>query len=96
MIRHRRREGALRDAKIMDGLKRGNGRLKCEVPRCGFDFIDVYGVLGSGYAQVHHLRPLSSVAGAAETRLDDLAIVCANCHAMIHRGGESQPLEDRV
>jgi 5-methylcytosine-specific restriction protein A len=28
--------------------------------------------------------------------LKDLAIVCANCHAMIHRNGECRPLEGLI
>jgi hypothetical protein len=93
MIKHRRREEKLRTAKIADAINRGNGRLACEVPGCGFDFASAYGDLGEGYAQVHHLRPLAEYARREETRLEDLAIVCANCHAMIHRGGECRPLD---
>lgn len=37
-----------------------NGRLCCEVPRCGFDFAKGYGDLGEGYAQIHHLEALGS------------------------------------
>ena len=33
------------------------------------------------------IRPLSESEEARSTRLSDLAIVCANCHVMIHRGG---------
>ncbi|WP_422110022.1 hypothetical protein [Bradyrhizobium elkanii] len=28
--------------------------------------------------------------------LKDLAIVCANCHAMIHTGGQCRPLEGLI
>ena len=96
MSAHRRREGALRAAKLADGLRRGKGSLKCEVPGCGFDFSQAYGALGSGYAHVHHLRPLAEYGGVAKTTLDDLAIICANCHAMVHRGGECRGLEDLI
>lgn len=61
------------------------GRLRCEV--CGFDFQATYGSLGKGYAECHHVIPLAEVAAEAQTRLDDLAIVCANCHRMLHRLG---------
>lgn len=92
LVRHRKREQILRDAKIAEGKKTGNGRLKCEVPGCGFDFEAVYGELGRDYAQVHHLKPLGDRTAPSETKLSDLAIVCANCHAMIHRGGKCRPL----
>jgi 5-methylcytosine-specific restriction endonuclease McrA len=92
MVLHRRREGRLRKKKIDDALQLNGGRLICEVPACGFDFLKTYGALGKGYAQVHHLRPLSDYSGVGKTRLEDLAIVCANCHAMIHRRGKCRKL----
>lgn len=91
MVAHRRREFRLRAQKIESTLQR-NGRLICEVPGCGFDFRQVYGELGALYAHVHHLRPLAEYSGSTPTRSSDLAIVCANCHAMIHRGGECREL----
>lgn len=68
------------------------GRLACEA--CGFDFEAFYGALGQGYAECHHLTPLAELAGMRETRLQDLAIVCANCHRMLHRGGRWLSLDD--
>jgi 5-methylcytosine-specific restriction endonuclease McrA len=58
--------------------------LTCQT--CGFNFESFYGEQGSRYIQVHHLLPLSE--NAAEVLVDpitDLAVVCANCHVMIHR-----------
>jgi len=57
------------------------GALTCEV--CDFDFVVKYGVRGDGFAECHHKIPLAE-SGATQTRLDDLAILCANCHRMIH------------
>jgi len=92
-IAHRQREGWIRRAKIRAAMQKSNGRLVCEVRKCGFDFKKRYGPLGEGYAQVHHLVPLSRAPlQGHEVRLSDLAIVCANCHAMIHRDGESRRL----
>lgn len=91
---HRRREFALRQKKIDDHKQKNEGRLNCEVPGCGFDFEARYGLLGKDYAQVHHLIPLSNLPPeGGSTRLDDLAVVCANCHVMIHRGGECRDLD---
>lgn len=59
------------------------GRLACEV--CDFDFAQFYGELGEGFAECHHRLPLSDLPGQKTTRLADLAIVCANCHRMLHR-----------
>lgn len=92
-INHRHREGRARREKIDDAIRTSGGRLICEVPGCGFDFFRCYGDLGKGYAHVHHLRPLhKSPKEGRAVKLSDLAIVCANCHAMIHRGGECREL----
>jgi 5-methylcytosine-specific restriction enzyme A len=94
---HRQREGRARRAKIKDVQTKNGGRLVCEVENCSFDFKKRYGALGEGYAQVHHLAPLSgSPVGGREVKLKDLAIVCANCHVMIHIGGACRPLEGLI
>lgn len=59
------------------------GRLECEA--CRFDFYETYGDLGRGFAECHHTVPLAEAAFVQATRLSDLAIVCANCHRMLHR-----------
>ena len=55
----------------------------CQV--CDFNFSNFYGDLGENYIVVHHRVPLSAM-GADYTvdPLNDLATVCANCHAMLH------------
>ncbi len=58
------------------------GILQCEA--CGFDFSSVYGILGKGFCEVHHRTPLAKLPGQRLTSLDDLAIVCSNCHRMLH------------
>lgn len=75
----RERDPAIRKAKLAVVLE-ATGALACEV--CGFDFADRYGETGRGFAECHHIRPLA--AGVRETRLEDLAVVCANCHRMVH------------
>jgi 5-methylcytosine-specific restriction protein A len=96
-ILHRRREASLRIKKIQAALYENAGVLKCEVPRCGFDFAAHYGTIGKEFAHVHHLKPLSESAPEGRAvALKELAIVCANCHAMIHRGGECRPLADLI
>jgi len=93
LVRHRQRERALRHRKIVEALAENDGHLPCEVPGCGFDFLDTYGAVGKRYAQVHHLDPVASRTSPRKTLLSELAIVCANCHAMIHVGGKSRPLQ---
>jgi len=61
---------------------RETGRLLCEV--CGFEFTQRYGSRGDGFIECHHIRPLETLPENHKTRLDDLALVCSNCHRMIH------------
>ena len=60
-----------------------DGRLRCCV--CKFDFEAVYGPVGEGFMECHHIKPLSELVTESETKLRDLALVCSNCHRMIHR-----------
>lgn len=66
-----------------DSVLKQSGALSCEV--CGFDFRAFYGELGAGFAECHHKTPVSELNYDQPTKLSDLAIVCANCHRMIHR-----------
>lgn len=59
------------------------GALCCEV--CGFNFEEVYGKHGEKFCEVHHLTPLHKADRNIETKLFDLAVVCSNCHRIIHR-----------
>jgi len=59
------------------------GIVACEV--CGFDFEEAYGDLGSGYIEVHHIKPVHTLVAKSKTKLTDLALLCANCHRMAHR-----------
>lgn len=63
------------------------GKLECVV--CGFDFVDFYGEHGYGFAECHHIIPLHQLKEGHKTKLKDLAIVCANCHRMLHRSRPS-------
>ncbi|KRF42531.1 hypothetical protein ASH01_17055 [Terrabacter sp. Soil811] len=83
VAKHLRRERnpRLRRAKIK-AVKGAGKRVACEV--CGFDFEAAYGALGRDYIEAHHILPLHA-SGPTQTRLADLALLCANCHRMIHR-----------
>lgn len=62
------------------------GSLPCEV--CGFDFSKKYGKgIGDCFLEAHHKTPLSELDEdqGIETTVSDLAMVCANCHRMLHR-----------
>jgi len=65
---------------------------RCQI--CGFSFEEFYGELGKGYIEIHHLIPLSDRENEAITRIEDVAVVCANCHRILHRSGKNPiPLE---
>jgi len=68
------------------------GHLRCEV--CGFDFQKAYGELGEGFIECHHTIPVSKLKSGSRTRLNDLSLVCSNCHRMLHRGGETFSIDD--
>lgn len=80
--RARERNPRLVAAKKRQVLRDG-GALVCEV--CGFDFEAFYGDQGRGYIECHHAIAVSTMAPGAATRLEDVALVCANCHRMVHR-----------
>jgi 5-methylcytosine-specific restriction protein A len=55
---------------------------------CGFCFEEVYtGISNRKYIEAHHLIPISSLKGQRVSRNPntDFAVLCANCHRMIHR-----------
>lgn len=60
------------------------GKLCCEV--CTVDFLKVYETRGDGFIEAHHKKPVSSLDGTEKTKVTDLALVCSNCHRMLHRG----------
>lgn len=64
-------------------LSKGHGRLLCEA--CTFDFEQRYGEVGKGFIECHHTTPLSAIGTETKTSVADLALVCSNCHRMLHR-----------
>ena len=80
----RERDGELAKRKKAEVMA-ATGALKCEA--CHFDFAVRYGPEGEGFCEVHHLNPLSARGENTPTSLSDLAVVCSNCHRMLHRRG---------
>lgn len=69
--------------KIKQNAIKSNPMLNCEI--CGFSFFEKFGELGKGFIEAHHKRPLSETKEIKTTK-DDIALLCSNCHRMIHRG----------
>lgn len=73
-----------RNAKLIKAVKAHHGH-RCQV--CEIDFEEVYGAIGQNYIEAHHLQPLASLK-SQKIQMDverDFAVLCANCHRMIHR-----------
>ncbi|HOX85136.1 MAG TPA: HNH endonuclease [bacterium] len=60
---------------------------------CRFSFADTYGEMGLDFIEAHHIKPVSTIKPGEETRIEDLLMVCANCHRMLHRGDPQENLD---
>ncbi|THD48348.1 MAG: hypothetical protein E7774_03100 [Bradyrhizobium sp.] len=63
---------------------KANGRMECEA--CRFAGLSAYGEAIDCCFEVHHKRHLHK--GERITAMEDLALVCANCHNAIHGLGD--------
>lgn len=81
-LHHYRERDAGLARKRKDRALKEHGRLVCEA--CGFDFFAAYGERGRGFIECHHTKPLKTLQAGAKTKLSELALLCANCHRMIH------------
>lgn len=79
---YRERNAAIVKKKITK-VQAEKGALACEV--CAFDFVATYGEHGAGFMECHHTIPLSEVKLKQQVVLDDLILVCSNCHRMLHK-----------
>jgi len=75
-----------RNTSLAKAVKKHHGSI-CQV--CGVNFEAHYGEIGKGYIEAHHLKPLASLQGmrVAMDPVKDFAVLCANCHRMVHRSG---------
>lgn len=69
-----------------------NKMLNCQI--CGFSFFEKYGEIGEGFIEAHHKNPLSERNGKTKTKREDIALVCSNCHRMLHRGDPTFGIEE--
>lgn len=71
-----------RSRKCVAAFKRSLKSFECSF--CGFDFEKIYGEIGRGFIEAHHIVPVAT-AGEREVKIEDYRAVCSNCHRMIHR-----------
>lgn len=81
-----------RNSNISKKVKKIKGYI-CEV--CDFNFIDKYGELGLQFIEAHHLTPIANLdVGQFKINIhNDFAVLCSNCHSMIHRLDDPSDLE---
>ena len=78
-----RNQAVIRTSKEL--FRKTYGKLFCQV--CGFDFYTQYGDIGFDFIEGHHTLPISELKGEVKTKVEDIALVCSNCHRMLHRKG---------
>lgn len=74
-----------RDPEVINRAKekaKKDNRFFCEV--CMFNFEQRYPELGKGFIECHHKNSIAT-GGVRKTKIEDLALVCSNCHKMLHR-----------
>ncbi|MCM1987509.1 HNH endonuclease [Methanococcoides seepicolus] len=71
-----------RNRKLIE-QKKTDSDYRCEV--CGMNYEEVYGEIGKNYIIAHHIEPIGNRDGSSPTTIDDIALVCSNCHNMIHK-----------
>ncbi len=66
-------------------LAKSSRGYKCEA--CDMTFADTYGEIGANFIEAHHKQPLATIQPGEERTYtaDDFAVLCSNCHRMIHR-----------
>lgn len=69
-------------ARAKEKFKSKHGHLFCEA--CNFDFKVKYGSVGDGFIEVHHTIPVMELKPGARTNIADVALVCSNCHRILH------------
>ncbi|MGO4334917.1 HNH endonuclease signature motif containing protein [Labrys sp. KB_33_2] len=71
-------------ASIKRGLARAKGKMTCEA--CGTTGHEAYGSAVERIFEVHHKVAISG--GQRVTTIDNLALICANCHNALHGLGK--------
>lgn len=80
------RSRSLRNVKL-NRFRAEFGELRCEL--CGIKDNGNYPVqFSESIFEVHHRKPLSSFSESTRTRIEDLAVLCSNCHRAVHRNNE--------
>lgn len=84
-----------RDRNIIKKVKQLKG-YTCKI--CDINLENKYGEIGKGYIEAHHIKPVSKIKGTVVIRdlrdlKNDFAVLCPNCHRMIHRSKNIEDIE---
>jgi 5-methylcytosine-specific restriction enzyme A len=68
--------------------------IRCQA--CSLVMVERYGAVGEDFIEAHHLVPLASLKEGVAVKYDvatDFAVLCPNCHRMIHRTDDPSNLK---
>lgn len=68
---------------VKQKFKNKHGTLFCEC--CKFDFVKTYGSIGKDFIEAHHTIPVHTLQDDHKSKIEDIILLCSNCHRMIHR-----------
>ncbi|HEY5721504.1 MAG TPA: DUF3578 domain-containing protein [Allosphingosinicella sp.] len=91
--RYRQHRAVERQSGHSKEVKKRQGT-KCK--GCDRNLADVYGEVAQGLIDAHHLTPLASLADGEQVKFDpvkDFAVLCPNCHRVIHRMDDPSDLQ---
>ena len=74
-----------RDRSFVNKVKKHrkkSGALICE--GCGLDPLSLYGSNGERCIEAHHRIPIQQLQPDSVTREEDIALICASCHRIVH------------
>lgn len=79
---HIRRERSAKLRKELIDMRLKQGGMSCDL--CATDGSKIDPALRISMFECHHIIPLS-VVGETKTKVKDMALLCANCHRLLHR-----------
>lgn len=79
-LRHVNRERSAALVRAVKEKAKAAGQYFCCV--CKADFQKIYGV---DYIECHHTIPVSTLKPGDTTKIEDVVLLCANCHRAVHK-----------
>lgn len=68
---------------IKKEFRNKHGNLYCQI--CEFSFGDAYGEIADDYIEAHHIIPFSKLSKDEINNKDNIILICANCHQVMHK-----------